>query len=124
LGLSPGGVQLVFIRPGKPGENALIRSFHGRLRGECVNVHQFTSIAEAQAKIGAWRIHYTQLRPQGSLGDLTPNEYARQGPLPPTAEAASVSRNLSRLGTNVNHRDSLLTNCLPTGGAYAVTAGL
>jgi len=80
---------------------------------------QFTSIAEAQAKIGAWRIHYTQLRPHGSLGDLTSDEYARQGPLPPTAEAASLSRNLSRLGTNVNHRDSLLTNCLLDGGPYA-----
>jgi putative transposase len=45
------GVQLDFIRPGKPIENAFIESFNGRLRDECLNVHQFTSIADAQTKI-------------------------------------------------------------------------
>ena len=38
------GVQLDFIRPGKPVENTFIESFNGRLRDECLNVHQFTSI--------------------------------------------------------------------------------
>lgn len=41
------GVQLDFIRPGKPVENAFIESFNGRLRDECLNVHQFASLAEA-----------------------------------------------------------------------------
>lgn len=36
------GVQLGFIRPGKPVENAFIESFNGRLWDECLNVHQFT----------------------------------------------------------------------------------
>ena len=49
-------VQLDFIRPGKPVENAFIESFNGRLRDECLNVHQFTSLAEAQAIIEAWRM--------------------------------------------------------------------
>ena len=48
-------VQLDFIRPRKPVENAFIESFNGRLRDECVNVHQFTSLAESQAIIEAWR---------------------------------------------------------------------
>jgi putative transposase len=30
------GVQLDFIRPGKPVENAFIESFNGRLRDECL----------------------------------------------------------------------------------------
>lgn len=47
------GVQLDFIRPGKPVENAFIESFNGRLRDECLNVHQFASLAEAQALIEA-----------------------------------------------------------------------
>ena len=78
------GVQLDFIRPGKPVENAFIESFNGRLRDECLNVHQFTSIADAQAKIEAWRVDYNQRRPHGALGLLTPNEYARQRQLQPT----------------------------------------
>jgi putative transposase len=69
------GVQLDFIRPGKPIENAFIESFNGRLRDECLNVHQFASIADAQAKIEAWRLDYNQRRPHGSLGHLTPSEF-------------------------------------------------
>jgi putative transposase len=41
------GVPLDFIRPGKPMDNACIESCNGRLRDECLNVHQFTSHAEA-----------------------------------------------------------------------------
>ena len=82
------GVQLDFIRPGKPVENAFIEAFNGRLRDECLNVHQFTSIADAQAKIEAWRVDYNQRRPHGSLGHLTPDEFARQRHMSPTAEAA------------------------------------
>ena len=59
-------MQLDFIRPGKPIENAFIESFNGRLRDECLNVHQFTSIADAQVKIEAWRLDYNERRPHGS----------------------------------------------------------
>jgi putative transposase len=45
------GVQLDFIRPGKPVENAFIEAFNGRLRDECLNVHQFMSI-ETRSKRG------------------------------------------------------------------------
>ena len=72
------GVQLDFIRPGKPVENAFIESFNGRLRDECLNVHQFASLAEAQAIIEAWRVDYNQRRPHSSLGHLTPNEFVAQ----------------------------------------------
>jgi len=62
------GVQLDFIRPGKPVENAFVESFNGRLRDECLNVHQFLSLADAQAIIEAWRVDYNQRRPHSSLG--------------------------------------------------------
>lgn len=72
------GVQLDFTRPGKLVENAFIESFNGRLRDECLNVHQFTSLDDARRKIAAWRFGYNQRRPHGSLGHLTPNEFVRQ----------------------------------------------
>ena len=71
-------VQLDFIRPGKPVENAFIESFNGRLRDECLNVHQFASLGEAQAIIEAWRMDYNHHRPHSSLGHLTPNEFVAQ----------------------------------------------
>ena len=72
------GVQLAFIRPGKPVENAFIESFNGRLRDECLNVHQFASLAEAQVIIEAWRTDYNHQRPHSSLGHLTPNAFLDQ----------------------------------------------
>ena len=67
--------ELDFIRPGKPVENAFIESFNGRLRDECLNVHQFASLVEAQAIIEAWRVDDNHRRPHSSLGHLTPNEF-------------------------------------------------
>jgi putative transposase len=84
------GVQLDFIGPGKPVENAFVESFNGRLRDECLNVHQFTSIEDAKTKIEAWPVDYNQRRPHSSLGHLTPDEYAQRRRHSPTAEAASL----------------------------------
>jgi putative transposase len=85
------GVQLDFIRPGKPVENAFIESFNGRLRDECLNVHQFTSLAEAQLIIEAWRRDYNHRRPHSSLGHLTPNEFVAQHQVKLTAEEVLCS---------------------------------
>ena len=86
------GVQLDFIRPCKPIENAFVESFNGRLRDECLNVHQFTSIEGAKAKIEAWRVDYNQRRPHSSLGHLTANEFVAQRQAARTVEAVAFSR--------------------------------
>jgi hypothetical protein len=65
------GVQLDLIRPSRPVKNAFIEAFSGRLRDECLNVHQFTSLEDARAKIEAWRVDYSARRPHSSLGHLT-----------------------------------------------------
>ena len=70
------GVALDFTRPGKPTDNSHIESFNARLREECLNMHQFQSLAHATAVVEAWRIDYHEQRPHGSLGLLTPAEYA------------------------------------------------
>jgi putative transposase len=65
-----------YIEPGKPVQNAFIESFNSRLRDECLNEHVFLSLTEARRTIAAWRYDYNHLRPHGSLGALTPNEFA------------------------------------------------
>jgi len=79
------GVQLNFIRPGKPIENAYIESFNGRFRDECLNEHWFLTMAHARRVIEHWRIEYNTERPHSSLGDLTPEQFAMSAPelLPP-----------------------------------------
>ena len=84
------GVQLDVIRRGKPVENAFIESFNGRLRDECLNVHQFISIDDAKAKIEAWRVDYNQRRPHSSLGHLTPNEYVAKRQEPWAEQVANL----------------------------------
>ena len=84
-------VQLDFIQPGKPVENAFIESFNGRLRDECLNVHQFASLAEAQGIIEGWRVDYNQRRPHSSLGHLTPNEFVGQCQVIQTVREAGCS---------------------------------
>ena len=72
------GVRLDFIRPGKPVENGMIESFNGRLRDECLNAHEFASLDEVRATLDEWQDDYNHRRPHGSLGHLTPSEYARK----------------------------------------------
>jgi putative transposase len=45
------GVQLEFIRPGKPAENGYVESFNGRLRDECLHTELFFSLADARQKL-------------------------------------------------------------------------
>ena len=87
----PRGVQLEFTRPGKPTEDAFIESFNGRLRDECMNANQFTSIDDARAKIEARRIDYNQHRPHSSLGHRTPAEFVRQKHTNGTTEKVACS---------------------------------
>ena len=69
------GVELDFIRPGKPTDNALIESFNGHFRQECLNENWFLSLEDAREKIEEWRHHYNQERSHGSLDNLAPLEY-------------------------------------------------
>ena len=68
-------VQLVFIDPGQPIQNAHVESFNGKVRDEFLNEHWFTSIAEAQVLSRAFRIDFNTVRPHSSLKYLTPEEF-------------------------------------------------
>lgn len=51
---------LDFIRPRKHVENAFLESCNGLLRDECLNVHPFASLAQAQAIIEASLLDHNQ----------------------------------------------------------------
>jgi putative transposase len=55
-------VRLEFIEPGKPIQNAVVESFNGRMRDECLNANWFLSVADARRKILAWRGDYNKQR--------------------------------------------------------------
>ena len=80
------GVQLHFIEPGKPVQNAFVESFHGRLRDECLDRHWFVGLSDARHTIESWRQDYNQSRPHSAL-DYRPPEAFRQA-----FEAAAIRR--------------------------------
>jgi len=71
------GITLWFSRPGKPQDNALVESFNGSFRDECLNVNWFLSLEDARKKIETWRLEYNNWRPHSSLDNLTPNDFAK-----------------------------------------------
>jgi putative transposase len=71
------GVNLHFIKPGKPTQNAFVESFNGRLRDECLNLHWFTSLEQANRIIQLWKHDCNNTRPHGALGNMTPAAFAQ-----------------------------------------------
>jgi putative transposase len=69
------GVDLSFIQPGKPQQNAFVESFNGRMRDECLNVNLFNSLTEARTVIAEWTEDYNKIRPHSSQGYLTPEKF-------------------------------------------------
>lgn len=65
-----------FIDPGKPNQNAWIESFNGKFRDECLNLHAFSDIKEAEEIVTDWKKEYNTIRPHSSLGRIPPAVYA------------------------------------------------
>ena len=70
------GIELRFIQPGKPNQNAFVESFNGKFRDECLNAHWFSTLDDARRTIETWRADYNDVRPHSSLEDKTPTEFA------------------------------------------------
>ncbi len=83
-------VALHFIERGKPTQNALIESFNGKFRDECLNQNWFVDLRDAQEVIEAWRVDFNTVRPHSSLGYLTPEEFAGSAAARPASPPTPV----------------------------------
>jgi putative transposase len=70
------GIELHFIRPGKPIENCFVESFNGKVREECLNENWFLNLDDARQGIEKWRHEYNHDRPHSALGNAPPAEFA------------------------------------------------
>ena len=75
------GIEMDLGRPGKSTDNAMVESFNGRLRQECLNQHWVLRLQDAKTKIEAWRRDYNEVRPHTALDRRTPHESALQAGL-------------------------------------------
>jgi len=71
-------IEIEFIEPGKPIQNAYIESFNSRFRQECLNEELFLDLEDARRKIERWRRQYNEKRPHSSLGMKTPKEFEEE----------------------------------------------
>jgi putative transposase len=65
-------IELWFIQPGKPAQNAYVERFNRTVRHEWLNLTIFESIAHAQETATQWLWRYNAERPNTAIGGVTP----------------------------------------------------
>lgn len=85
------GIQLDFVRAGKPVEDGFINSFNRRLREECLNVEVFFTIEDVREKLARWQEDCRHHLPHSLLQDKTSAAFAACGTMktvraPPSPE--------------------------------------
>jgi putative transposase len=79
-------VELLFIQPGKPTQNAYIESFNSRVRAEFLNAHWFRSLLQARNAADDWKHAYNTTHSHSSLGYMTPEEFLARYEITPTPQ--------------------------------------
>lgn len=65
-------IELAFIQPGNPQQNAYIERYNRTVRHEWLEMHELLSIQHAQQEATKWLWTYNNERPNMAIGGITP----------------------------------------------------
>jgi len=77
-------IELCFIQPGKPTQNALIDRFNRTMRTEVLDRYVFNTMSEVRRMLEDWRHRYNHQRPHSALGCVPPARFAIAHSTPPS----------------------------------------
>jgi len=72
------GIELRYIQPGKPDQNAFIERFNRTSRTEVLNAYVFESLEQVREISAKWLQSYNEERPHDALAGLPPATYRAQ----------------------------------------------
>ena len=72
------GVEIRYIQPGKPNQNAYIERFNRTYREEVLNAHLFDSLSQVREVTYRWLQTYNDTRPHDALGRVPPAVFRRR----------------------------------------------
>lgn len=67
-------IKIDYIQPGKPTQNAYVERFNRTVREECLDLHWFESISEAETIVTEWMWLYNNERPHSAVGKIPPRK--------------------------------------------------